>query len=442
MTLRTAHPNVRRGRARPTRNDRDKRGRCLGAALGLLAACGSPAPAPVPEPSQTVVRVGLQRVGEGAVSVLAGKRVGLIVHAASVTAEGRHAIDVLRDAGVEVVRLFAPEHGLRSRAAAGEQIADDRDPVSGLPVVSLYDEHRQPQAGDLEGLDALVFDLQGAGVRFYTYVSTLILAVEAAAEAGIEMVVLDRPNPLGGRRIEGPLSAPRDVVPASFVNMAPGPLVHGMTMGEMARLVNDRLPRPAALEVVTMEGWRRDMVWTDTGLPWVPPSPNLRTAEAAFAYPGVALLEATNVSEGRGTAAPFLRFGAPWLAPEVSPLPEPGFVLRPITFTPRSSPAAPAPKHVAETCNGFAVRVTDAHEASAYRLGIGLLHQLQHEPGFAWRDGDDALTWLLGTPRVYEQLTSDADVEAVLAADVDDHQAWRDARRPYLLYHQSDRTPR
>lgn len=388
------------------------------------------------------MRVALERIADGEEPILAGKRVGLIVHAASVTVDGRHAIDVLRGAGVEVVRLFAPEHGLRSRAAAGEQIADDRDAVSGLPVVSLYGEHRQPQPGDLEGLDALVFDLQGAGVRFYTYVSTLILAVEAAAEAGIEMVVLDRPNPLGGRRIEGPVSAPRDVVPASFVNMAPGPLVHGMTMGEMACLVNDRLPRPAALEVVTMEEWRRDMVWTDTGLPWVPPSPNLRTPEAAFAYPGMALLEATNVSEGRGTTAPFLRFGAPWLTPGTSPLPKPGFELRPVTFTPRSSPAAPAPKYVDETCNGFAVRVTDAHRASAYRFGIALLRHLQHEPGFTWRDGGDALTWLVGTPRVYEQLTSGADVEAVLAADVDDHRAWRDTRRPYLLYHRSGRTPR
>lgn len=381
------------------------------------------------------MRVGLERIADGDAEILRGKRVGLIAHAASVTVDGRHAIDVLGDAEVEVVRLLAPEHGLRSRAAAGERIADDRDPVSGLPVVSLYGEQRQPQPGDLEDLDALVFDLQGAGVRFYTYVSTLILAVEAAAEAGIEMVVLDRPNPLGGRRVEGPVAAPRNVVPASFVNMAPGPLVHGMTMGEMARLVNKRLPRPAALEVVTMEGWRRDMVWTDTGLPWVPPSPNLRTPEAAFTYPGVALLEATNVSEGRGTVAPFLRFGAPWLAPEVSPLPEPGFVLRPTTFTPRSSPAAPAPKYVDETCNGFAVRVTDAHDASAYRLGIALLHRLHREPGFAWRDGGDALTWLLGTPRVYEQLTSGANVEAILSADADDHQAWRGARRPYLLYH-------
>ncbi|MGH9379543.1 MAG: exo-beta-N-acetylmuramidase NamZ family protein [Thermoanaerobaculia bacterium] len=385
------------------------------------------------------MRVGLERVADGDVHVLAGKRVGLIAHAASVTADGRHAIDVLRNAGVEVVRLFAPEHGLRSRAAAGEPFDADRDPVSGLPVVSLYGDRRKPTPADLAGLDALVFDLQDGGVRFYTYVSTLILAVEAAAEAGLEVVVLDRPNPLGGQRVEGPVSVPRDVVPASFLNLAPGPLVHGMTVGEMARLVNDRLPRPAPLEVVAMDGWGRDMVWTDTGLPWVPPSPNLRSAEAALAYPGVALLEATNVSEGRGTTAPFLRFGAPWLDPETVSILEPGFAMRPSTFTPRGSEAAPSPKYADEACRGFSVQVTDPLAASPYHFGIALLHRLQLEPGFAWRDAGDALTRLLGTPRVYEQLTSGAAVEAILAADLDDHAAWRDARRPYLLYHRSDR---
>lgn len=408
--------------------------------LLAIAACGAPPDSPdAASPPQPTVRVGLERIADGEVRLLTAQRVGLIAHAASVTADGRHAIDVLRDVGVEVVRLFAPEHGLRSRAAAGEPIDPDRDPVSGLPVVSLYGEHRKPSPADLAGLDALVFDLQDGGVRFYTYVSTLILAVEAAAEAGLDVIVLDRPNPLGGQQVEGPVSASRDVVPASFLNLAPGPLVHGMTAGEMARLVNDRLPRPAALEVVAMDGWGRDMLWTDTGLSWVPPSPNLRSPEAALAYPGVALLEATNVSEGRGTAAPFLRFGAPWLRVEALSILEPGIALRSTTFTPRGSPAAPSPKYADEACNGFSIQVTDAHAASPYHFGIALLHRLQHEPGFAWRDAGGALTRLLGTPRVHEQLTSGADVETILAADVDDHAAWRDARRPYLLYHRSDR---
>ncbi|MEJ2581599.1 MAG: serine hydrolase, partial [Acidobacteriota bacterium] len=181
----------------------------------------------LPDVPSQVVEVGLDRVAKGEDHGLRGKKLGLIVHAASVTADGRHAIDVMHDAKLDVARLFTPEHGLRSRAAAGEHVENGRDPESGLPVVSLYGDRRKPTSKDLEGLDALVFDLQGAGVRFYTYVSTLILTLESAAEAGIDFIVLDRPNPLGGERIEGPMSAPRDEVPESFVNLAPGPMVHG-----------------------------------------------------------------------------------------------------------------------------------------------------------------------------------------------------------------------
>ncbi len=408
-----------------------------------LSACSTPID---PAPSKPWVTVGLERIAAGEAHGLAGKRLGLVVHAASVTASGRHAIDVIRDRGLDVVRLFSPEHGLRGRAAAGETVDSGRDAVSGLPVVSLYGERKKPAPGDLEGLDALVFDLQGAGVRFYTYVSTLILCLEAAAEAGVELVVLDRPNPLGGERIEGPIAAPREVVPASFVNLAPGPLVHGLTMGEMARLVNAGLKdaerasgaTPARLRVVAMAGWTRSMTWADTGRPWLAPSPNLRSAEAALAYPGSALLEATNVSEGRGTDAPFQILGAPWLDParlrsavagRIT-----GFELTATRFTPRASPAAPSPKFLDRECSGLEVRVTDPAAAEPYRLGLTLLEALAREPDFAWRRGGEALTWLLGTPRVGEDLANRRPVEEILAADHADHAAWRVERRAALLY--------
>ncbi len=383
------------------------------------------------------MRVGLEELEGGGADRLRGRRLGLVVHRASVTLDGRHAIDVLRAAGLDVVRLFTPEHGLRGEAAAGEAVAGGLDPASGLPVVSLYGERRQPSAEDLADLDALVFDLQGAGVRFYTYVSTMILGLEAAAEAGIEFVVLDRPNPLGGERIEGPVSAPRDEVPASFVNLAPGPLVHGLTMGEMARYVNSRLERPARLEVVPMSGWERRMSWAETGRPWVAPSPNLRTAEAALAYPGTALLEATNVSEGRGTKAPFLLLGAPWLDPArlgLAALAVPGFALDRASFTPMGSPAAPAPKHRDRSCAGLRVRVTDAGAARPYRLGLELLAALGRQAEFAWLEEGAALTRLLGTRRVGEQLRQGTPVPAILAADRADHEAWRAARQASLLY--------
>ncbi|HEX7180470.1 MAG TPA: serine hydrolase, partial [Thermoanaerobaculia bacterium] len=380
------------------------------------------------------VRVGLERIAAGETKALEGKRLGLIVHGASVTAEGRHAVEVLRERRLNVVWLFSPEHGLRGQAAAGEGVESNRDEVSGLPVVSLYGERRKPRPEDLEELDALVFDLQDAGVRFYTYVSTLILALESAAEAGLDFVVLDRPNPLGGERIEGPVSAPRDVVPASFLNLAPGPLVHGMTLGEMARYVNARLERPARLTVVPLEGWKRRMTWAGTGRPWNPPSPNLRSAEAALAYPGTALLEATNLSEGRGTESPFLLLGSPWLDPSGVVVSVPGFHLEPARFTPRASPAVLHPKYPDQECRGFRLKVIDPAMAQPYRLGITLLVAFSRQPGFEWRDGGGALTRLVGTPRLVEDLKAGKTVEEILAADTADHAAWRRDRRPALLY--------
>lgn len=412
-------------RVHPTRENnliREARPAVADAVVRALAFAGTP------------VRAGLDRVAAGETQALAGKRLGLIVHAASVTADGRPAVEVLRASGLNVVRIFSPEHGLRGRAAAGEGVESGRDEDSGLPVVSLYGERRKPRPADLEGLDALVLDLQDAGVRFYTYVSTLILALEAAAEAGIDFLVLDRPNPLGGERIEGPVSAPRDVVPESFLNLAPGPLVHGLTFGEMARFVNARLERPARLTVVPMEGWTRRMTWSDTGRRWVPPSPNLRSAEAALAYPGTALLEATNVSEGRGTDSPFLLLGAPWLDSSRVSVSVPGFHLEPARFIPRSSPAAPGPKHQDQECRGLRVRVSDRSSAEPYRLGVTLLAALARQPGFEWREKGDALTRLVGTPRLFQDLRAGKTVEEIVAADTADHAAWRRDRQAALLY--------
>ena len=381
-----------------------------------------------------IVRVGLDRVAAGEDHGLRDKRLGLIVHAASVSFDGRHAIDVLRDAGLEVVRLFTPEHGLRSRAAAGEHVPNGTDPVSGLPVVSLYGSKLKPGSEDMQGLDVLVFDLQGAGVRFYTYVSTMIESLEAAADAGLEFVVLDRPNPLGGERIEGPISAPRDIVPSSLVNLAPGPLVHGLTLGEMARFINQGLEKPARLTVVPMKGWERGMTWSDTLRTWVPPSPNLRSPEAALAFPGIALLEATNVSEGRGTASPFLVFGAPWIRSQMIAVSVPGFELEPVSFTPSTSPAATDPKYLDQECHGMAVRITDPAAAEPYRLGVELLAALRGCEDFEWRQGGAALTRLVGTPQLFDDMKNGKTVEQIIEADRETREAWRRTRAAVLLY--------
>jgi uncharacterized protein YbbC (DUF1343 family) len=379
------------------------------------------------------VQVGLERAEVGA--ALRGRRVGLLANAASVTLDGRQALVVLRAQGVQVARLFAPEHGWDAAAAAGARVADSTDASSGLPVVSIYGAGQRPTESDLAGLDALVFDLQDAGVRFYTYNGLLLSSLDAAAQADVELVVLDRPNPLGGERVEGPTADPD--MRSSLVSRTPGPLIHGLTSGELARLANARRSKPARLRVVPMAGWRREMTWADTERPWVPPSPNLRSAEAALAYPGVCLLEATNVSEGRGTEAPFLLLGAPWMRPErlVPALSVPGFSLEPARFTPVASPAAPDPKHAGEPCAGLRVRVTDARAARPYALGLALLSTLRsREPEFRWLRGGAGLDALLGTRTVRERLERGEPPEVIQDADRDAILAFRRERRDALLY--------
>jgi len=400
--------------------------------LGALSA--GLVPWPRLASARTDVEVGLERVAADQGGALRGRRVGLLAHAASVTSEGRHAVDVLRGAGVDVRRLFGPEHGPRGRAAAGEEVASGVDALTGLPFVSLYGEKNKPTPADLEGLDVLVADLQDAGVRFYTYVSTLLLCLEAAAEAGIEVCVLDRPNPLGGDLVEGPERDPG--VPFSLVSTAPGPLVHGLTLGEMTLYANARRPDPARVTVIPMTGWTRQTTWADTGRAWVNPSPNLRSGEAALLYPGTCLLEATNLSEGRGTESPFLLFGAPWLRPRslAASLPAPGLTLEPTQFTPVASPAAPRPKHLGVTCSGVLVRVTDARAVRPYAFGLALLSALRLQPEFRWVREGAWLDTLLGTPRVREALERGDLVADILAADRLHHERFARERREHLLY--------
>jgi beta-N-acetylhexosaminidase len=378
---------------------------------------------------------GLDVVQQSEGRVLRGRKVGLIAHSASVTAEGRSAVDVLRGSNVEIVKLFAPEHGVAGRLAAGERVPDGTDPDTGLPVVSLYGEKTKPAPEDLEGIDALVFDLQDAGVRFYTYMSTMVLCLEAAAEKGIEFVVLDRPNPLGGERVEGPVAEARETAPASLTNTAPGPLVHGLTAAEMARYVNSRLPRKAKLKWVEMKGWRRSMVWADTGRAWINPSPNLRSPDAAIAYPGVAMLEATNVSEGRGSDEPFLLLGAPWMRtpPLTAGVSVAGFALEPARFVPRASRASASPKYKDVECKGLRVRVRDPRAAKPYEMGVSLLFQLRKQPEFQWRR-PDALDTLLGTRKVKEMLRRGESVATIVNSDAEAIQAFRQDRKDALLY--------
>lgn len=383
------------------------------------------------------ILTGLDRVVQAKGEPLLGKRVGVLVHAASLTADGKHAIDALVAGGVKLVKLFGAEHGFRGLAAAGEKVDDSVDARSGLPVVSLYGKKSKPRPEDLEGLDVFVVDMQDAGVRFYTFAATMMHCLDACATAGVPMIILDRPNPIGGRRIAGPLSAPVSEVPASLVNMTPGPLVHGLTMAEIARVVNAGREQKAKLSAVELQGWSRDMSWADTGLAWVNPSPNLRSPEACLAYPGTCLLEGTTATEGRGTDAPFLKIGAPWLkaAEMARAVRVPGFGCEPTTFTPRSSAATPAPKHLDVPCQGLAIRVTDAGKAEPYRLGVTLLVEMKKRHAeFAWLRGGSGFDRLVGTRSVRAAIDRADSVEAIIAADAAAIEQFRRSRAPSLLY--------
>ena len=312
-------------------------------------------------------------------------RLGLIAHPASVTSNLTHAADAIRVAGYDLRALFGPQHGARGEKQ-DNMIESDHyaDPVTGLPVHSLYGKVRKPTPEMLDGLDALLFDLQDVGVRVYTFVWTMALAMEACAEAGVRFVVLDRPNPIGGLQREGPLLSKGY---ESFVGLHPVPLRHGLTCGEMACWLKEERGIACDLAVIRCGGWRRSMFWRDTGLPWVMPSPNLPTPESCLVYPGMVLLEGTNLSEGRGTTRPFELFGAPWLDPArlVARLTDarlPGVTFRPCHFEPTFQ------KHAGTLCGGAQLHVTDPGTFEPVRTTVEIIVTANAlaPSDFAWRE--------------------------------------------------------
>jgi uncharacterized protein YbbC (DUF1343 family) len=382
-----------------------------------------------------------------------GRRVGLLCHPASVDPNLVHAIDRLVGAGMRPVRLFGPEHGVRGEAQDMIGVASGADPRTGIPVSSLYGEtfaSLTPDAAALAAIDVLIVDLQDIGSRYYTFIWTMALAMQAAARAGVQVVVVDRPNPLGGDddAIEG-----GDVLPAyeSFVGLGCVPVRHGMTMGEMARLVKAGIPwggpRFAApmdldLVVVPMQGWRRGMAYEDTGLPWVLPSPNMPTVDTAFVYPGQCLLEGTNLSEGRGTTRPFEIFGAPFvdghaLGDALLSDDLPGARARPLSFRPTFH------KHAGKVCGGVQLHVTDRRAFRPYLTSVAILRHLRRLCGgaFAWRTepyefvaDKPAIDLLAGGDALRRGVDAGAALADLAATWRDAEAAFADRRRPHLLY--------
>lgn len=396
--------------------------------LPIIAACALPRPAPAPSQQ---VRPGLEVLLAEPPTSLRGLRVGLITNHTGVDRAGVSGIDRLAASeDFDLVALFAPEHGIRGSAAPGERIESERDARSGLPIHSLYGATRRPTPEMLEGVDALLFDMQDVGARQYTYISTMALAMQAAAEKGIPFVVLDRPNPIGGEVVEGGILDPAF---STFVGMYPIAARHGMTVGELARLFNDRFGIGAALTVVPVDGWRRDRWFDETALPWVNPSPNIRRLEAAIHYPGTVFLEGTNLSEGRGTAFPFEQTGAPWLRAEEVAASLNGSRLPGVRFEAVRFEVDPAAaKFPGATLPGVRLIITDRQAYRPVEVALRMIDLIRrlHREEFRWSGTMDRLA---GTDEVRKAIEAGA-LEALLRGWREEAAGFERDRWPYLLY--------
>ena len=388
-------------------------------------------------------RVGLDVLREQQGARLRGLAVGLVSHAAAVANDFRSAAEVVAALpGVELRVLFGPEHGFAGTAQDIIPVGHARDSHSGLRVVSLYGDtfdSLSPKEEDLDQLDALVIDLVDIGSRYYTFQATMLLCLEAASRRRLAVFVLDRPNPLGGELVEGPALRPGF---ESFVGLHPLATRHGLSIGELARLFHAERGLACPLEIIPVEGWKRKMYFDVTGLPWVLPSPNMPTLDTALVYPGQCLLEGTNLSEGRGTTRPFELSGAPWIDPhrlaerlrcyELA-----GVVFRPVWFQPTFH------KHAGKVCGGVQLHVTDRDAFRPVRTSLALLAEMRALSGeeFRWRTEPYefvadrlAIDLLFGSDRERQALEAGASPSEIAQAWEAEEEAFRQRRKPYLLY--------
>ena len=372
---------------------------------------------------------------------LEGLRVGLVCNPASVDAQIAHATDLVFCApGVTLAALFGPQHGFRSDLQDNMiESPHASDAIRRVPVYSLYSDTREPTAEMVKGLDVLVVDLQDVGARIYTFIYTMANCLRAARRHGIPIVVCDRPNPIGGADVEGPML---EAGYESFVGLFPIPMRHGMTIGELARLFNDAFGIGADLRVVPVEGWDRGMYFDQTGLPWVMPSPNMPTLDTAIVYPGAVLFEGTQLSEGRGTTRPFEYLGAPWIdaehfAEDLNALGLEGVRFRPIVFEPTFQ------KHARVTCGGCQIHVTDRRAFKPVLVGVAVMGQFHraNPSRFAWRQPPYEyehekmpIDILAGSPALRAQIDAGVGAREIAASWTEATAAFGKLRRPCLLY--------
>ena len=386
----------------------------------------------VPLHAQGRVRLGIEVLLSDSVHLIRGKRVGLITNHSGITPDGRSSIDLLHRArDVRLTALFAPEHGIRGQAAAGERIATTVDSATGVPVYSLYGETRVPSAEMLKDVDVLLYDIQDVGARVYTFQWTMALSAEAAGKLGRPFIVLDRPNPVRGDVVEGGVL---DSTFRSFVGQFPVALRYGLTPGELLRYLVGTGQVKADIKVVPMSGYRRDMWWEETGLPWRNPSPNIRTPDAALLYTGTVLFEGTNLSEGRGTAFPFQLIGAGWLndagaiARELNRRRIPGVVFDSTIVT-----VEEGQKWGGQRIPMIAIAVSDRTEVRPYRIGLELLREIyqRHKGEFQWRIS--SIDRLSGSTRFREAVELGL-LESLIPELQRESLRFQEQTAPYLLY--------
>jgi uncharacterized protein YbbC (DUF1343 family) len=384
----------------------------------------------------TRVRPGIEVVLTDSAHLIAGQRLGLLTNHTGIDHHGRRDADLLRNAhGARLTVLFSPEHGFRGTEDR-PGLPDDRDSATGLPIYSLYGGSRSAARTALDSIDVLLIDLQDIGARFYTYIATATILMRDAARAGKRVIVLDRPDPIGGREVQGNVRARFTEPESALVGFLPVPMRHGMTLGEMARMANDIMALGADLVVVPAAGWTRTMFFDETGLPWVKPSPNMPDLQSALLYPGLCLFEGTNLSVGRGTGIAFQVLGAPWLEPtkvieHVRAFPIAGVALAPTTFTPLSPTDG---KYPGMALRGLQVRITDREQLDPTKLAVGLLTAVRaiHPSEFQFRAA--SFDRLATGPELRRAIEAGRPPQEIWTSWEQDLARFRGARAKYLIY--------
>ncbi len=415
--------------------------------------CSSNEPASNPQKVKPGIEVFLEKYTD----LVKGKKVGLVTNPTGVDTHLKTDIELLYDhTDIDLTALYSPEHGVRGNTQAGEYVPFYMDDIYQLPVFSLYGQTMKPEEGMLNKideymrsfdtsdrgkapekemvskLDVMIFDMQDVGTRIYTYVATMALCMQACAENNIEFIVLDRPNPINGIHLEGPVLDYPEF--SSFVGFYPIPVRHGMTLGELALLFNDVfLEKKASLTVIPMQGWRRDMWYDETSLPWVIPSPNMPTLQTAAVYPGQVYLEGTNISEGRGTTKPFELFGAPWieaksLTDSLNSLGLPGVGFREAWFKPVIS------KYKEETCGGCQVHITDRNAFKPFECTLFIIKTIRDEYPEQFTFHEEYFDTIMGTDKVRKALIEGASIKEITDSYYEELLLFKEQRKKYLLY--------